>query len=79
MFTPPPRVSRRVSHTNHWSAATFAIQDNLESLTLELSEKQVQRLNEASAIELGFPYDFYERELVKNMVYGGLRDQILSA
>lgn len=55
------------------------LQDNLESLTLELSEKQVQRLNEASAIELGFPYDFYERELVKNMVYGGLRDQILSA
>jgi len=55
------------------------LQDNLESLTLELSEKQVQRLNEASAIELGFPYDFYERELVKNMVYGGLRDQTLSA
>lgn len=55
------------------------LQDNLESLTLELSEKQVQRLNEASTIELGFPYDFYERELVKNMVYGGLRDQILSA
>jgi aryl-alcohol dehydrogenase-like predicted oxidoreductase len=55
------------------------LNDNLQSLTLELSEKQVARLNEASAIELGFPYDFYERELVKNLVYGGMRDQILAA
>jgi hypothetical protein len=27
----------------------------------------------------GFPYDFYERELVKNMVYGGMRESILAA
>jgi aryl-alcohol dehydrogenase-like predicted oxidoreductase len=55
------------------------LQDNLDSLTLELSEKQVSALNEASAIELGFPRDFYERELVRTMVYGGMRDQILAA
>jgi len=55
------------------------LQDNLDSLTLELSNQQVTELNEASAIELGFPHDFYEREMVKNFAYGGLRDQILAA
>jgi aryl-alcohol dehydrogenase-like predicted oxidoreductase len=55
------------------------LQDNLASLTLELSAKQVSRLNEASAIELGFPHEFYERELVRSLAYGGMRDQILAA
>jgi aryl-alcohol dehydrogenase-like predicted oxidoreductase len=55
------------------------LQDNLDSLTLELSEKQISALNDASAIELGFPHDFYEREMVKSMVYGGMREQILAA
>lgn len=55
------------------------LQDNLDSLTLELAANQLSALNEASAIELGFPYDFYQRELVKTIAYGGLRDQILAA
>jgi aryl-alcohol dehydrogenase-like predicted oxidoreductase len=54
------------------------LQDNLDSLTLELSPRQVSELNEASAIELGFPHDFYDQELVKALVYGGMRDQILA-
>lgn len=53
------------------------LQDNLDSLTLELSEKQVSELNEVSAIELGFPHDFYELEMVKGMIYGGMRDRVL--
>jgi aryl-alcohol dehydrogenase-like predicted oxidoreductase len=55
------------------------LQDNLDSLTLELNPEQVSRLNQASAIELGFPHDFYDRELVRNVVYGGMRDQIIAA
>ena len=27
-------------------------------------------------VELGFPHDFYARDLVNGMVYGGLRDKI---
>lgn len=54
------------------------LQDNLDSLTLELSAKQVSALDEASAIELGFPHDFYDVEMVKSLVYGGMRDQILA-
>jgi aryl-alcohol dehydrogenase-like predicted oxidoreductase len=54
------------------------LQDNLESLTLELSEKQVAELDEASAIQLGFPHDFYKLEMVNAMIYGGMRDRILA-
>jgi aryl-alcohol dehydrogenase-like predicted oxidoreductase len=54
------------------------LQDNLESLTLQLNEKQLAELNEASAIELGFPHQFYELDMVKAMIYGGLRDRILA-
>jgi aryl-alcohol dehydrogenase-like predicted oxidoreductase len=56
------------------------LQDNLASLDLALSADQVQTLDEASRIELGFPHDFYakEKEMVRSLVYGGLRDQILA-
>ncbi|HEY7615979.1 MAG TPA: aldo/keto reductase, partial [Terriglobales bacterium] len=55
------------------------LQDNLDSGSLELSAPQVAELDQASAIELGFPHEFYEREMVKNFAYGGMRDQILAA
>lgn len=54
------------------------LEDNIASLTLELTPEQVAKLNDASAIELGFPHDFYRQDLVKNLVYGGLRDRILA-
>jgi aryl-alcohol dehydrogenase-like predicted oxidoreductase len=52
--------------------------DNLESLTLKLTAEHVQKLDEESAIPLGFPHDFYRREMVRNFVFGGMRDQILA-
>ena len=52
-------------------------EDNLASLTLSLTGDQVRHLDEASQIEMGFPYGFYENEMVRNIVYGGLRDRIL--
>jgi aryl-alcohol dehydrogenase-like predicted oxidoreductase len=55
------------------------LQDNLASLELKLTKEQVSALDEASAIELGFPHDFYNKELVKNLAYGGFRDRILAA
>jgi hypothetical protein len=50
-------------------------QDNLESLTLTLTPDQVSALDEAGRIELGFPHDMYRRELVRTIVYGGMRDR----
>jgi aryl-alcohol dehydrogenase-like predicted oxidoreductase len=52
------------------------LQDNLASLELELSTDQIKFLDEASRVELGFPYDFYQKELVSGFRYGGMREQI---
>jgi aryl-alcohol dehydrogenase-like predicted oxidoreductase len=54
------------------------LQDNLASLELTLSPDQLKTLDDASRIELGFPYDFYPKEMVRSLVYGGMRDQILT-
>jgi aryl-alcohol dehydrogenase-like predicted oxidoreductase len=52
------------------------IDDNIRSLDVTLSLEQLQRLDQASAISLGFPHDFMALEPVKAIVFGGLRDQI---
>jgi aryl-alcohol dehydrogenase-like predicted oxidoreductase len=54
------------------------LEDNLASLTLDLSTAQVAALDEASRIELGFPHDFYRREMVRSFIFGGMRDRILA-
>jgi aryl-alcohol dehydrogenase-like predicted oxidoreductase len=54
------------------------LQDNLASLDLTLSADQLKTLDEASAIELGFPYEMYTKALPRAICYGGLRDQILA-
>lgn len=52
------------------------LQDNLASFDLTLSADQLRVLEEASRIELGFPYDMYTRDLVRAVAYGGMRDRI---
>jgi aryl-alcohol dehydrogenase-like predicted oxidoreductase len=53
------------------------LQDNLGSFELTLSSDQVKTLDEASGIELGFPYDLYGKELPRTFMYGGMEKQIL--
>jgi diketogulonate reductase-like aldo/keto reductase len=48
------------------------LQDNLASFDLTLSADQLKTLDEASRIELGFPYDFYAKEMFNDLP----RDQI---
>jgi aryl-alcohol dehydrogenase-like predicted oxidoreductase len=55
------------------------LRDNLGSLDFELSREQVAVLDRASAIELGFPHDLYELEMVKSLVSGGMGDKIQAA
>jgi aryl-alcohol dehydrogenase-like predicted oxidoreductase len=52
------------------------LQDNLASLDLKLSTENLKTLDEASHIELGFPHDFYTKDMVRNFVFGGMRDLI---
>ena len=54
------------------------LKDNLASYDLSLSIDQLKALDESSRIELGFPHEFYTRDLVRGMVYGGMRDRILA-
>jgi aryl-alcohol dehydrogenase-like predicted oxidoreductase len=54
------------------------LQDNLAIFDLTLSADQLNTLDEASRIELGFPYSMYAKEMVRGMIYGGMRDQILA-
>jgi aryl-alcohol dehydrogenase-like predicted oxidoreductase len=54
------------------------LQDNHASFALVLSADQLKTLDESSRIELGFPHDLYAKEMVRTLVYGGLRDQILA-
>jgi aryl-alcohol dehydrogenase-like predicted oxidoreductase len=52
------------------------IKDNLACLKYELSDKQLQRLNEISKIELGFPHDFLNSEMINEIIYGGTHSSI---
>jgi aryl-alcohol dehydrogenase-like predicted oxidoreductase len=53
------------------------LQDNLASLELELSGEQLKSLDEASRIDLGFPYGLYNKELPRALTYGGMRDRLV--
>jgi diketogulonate reductase-like aldo/keto reductase len=53
------------------------LQDNLASLELSLSPEQVRLLDDATRIEMGVPHDFFARERVQELAYGGLRDRIV--
>jgi len=46
------------------------IADNLGCLSFELSEPHMNVLNEISKIELGFPHDFLNTPMVKQLVHG---------
>jgi len=51
-------------------------EDNLRSLDVTLSPEQLKRLDQVSAISLGFPHDFMNNPAVQSILYGGLRDRI---
>jgi hypothetical protein len=53
------------------------LQDNLASLDLELSTEQLKSLDGASRIEPGFPQSIYDREMVREIRYGGTWDRLL--
>lgn len=50
--------------------------ENLKCLDVTLSNEHINRLNQVSKIELGFPGDFFLEDGVKNVLYGGFFDRI---
>jgi aryl-alcohol dehydrogenase-like predicted oxidoreductase len=54
------------------------LRDNLASLELDLTPEQVRTLDDASQIDLGFPYSMYAKQLVRGFMYGGMADRIVA-
>jgi diketogulonate reductase-like aldo/keto reductase len=52
------------------------IQNNLKCLEWELTSEQIAKLDEATKIELGFPYDFLANDFVRQIVFGGTQASI---
>ena len=52
------------------------IRDNLSSLDISLPQKQLDQLEEASKVDLGFPHDFYSNPIRVDRLFGGLRSRI---
>jgi len=52
------------------------LQDNLKTVDVNLAPEHLQKLNDASAIELGFPGDFFKEEAVKTNTFGGFYDRV---
>lgn len=47
------------------------LEENIACVEFELSPEHMQRLNEVSAIELGFPHDFLASSMVQDFAFGG--------
>ncbi|MGG3889621.1 aldo/keto reductase [Metabacillus fastidiosus] len=54
------------------------IKDNLDSLTFELTQEQIDLLNKVSCINLGFPHEFLMTESVRNLINGEFANIIRS-
>jgi aryl-alcohol dehydrogenase-like predicted oxidoreductase len=50
--------------------------ENLKTIDVTLNASQIQHLNEISAIELGFPGDFFREDAVKMNSFGGFYDKV---
>jgi aryl-alcohol dehydrogenase-like predicted oxidoreductase len=49
------------------------LEDNLGALDVTLNEDQRARLDQASAVSLGFPHEFLQRPLTRAVVFGGMK------
>lgn len=54
------------------------LQDNLASFEVTLSASQLKTLDDASRIDLGFPYELYAKPMAQALAYGGMRDRIVA-
>ena len=52
------------------------LKDNLACVEFVLDDEHLQKLNDVSRIELGFPHDFFGNEVVQNFAFGGMRHLI---
>ncbi len=51
--------------------------ENLDCVNFELTPDQITRLNQVSAIELGFPHDFLQQPPIQDLVFAGTQGKIV--
>jgi aryl-alcohol dehydrogenase-like predicted oxidoreductase len=49
------------------------LEDNLGALEVSFTESQLAALEKISAVELGFPHDFLDRPMTRNVMFGDLQ------
>jgi len=52
------------------------LEDNLKTVDVTLSDEHMRKLDEASAIQLGFPGDFFREDAVRMNTFGGFYDKV---
>jgi aryl-alcohol dehydrogenase-like predicted oxidoreductase len=52
------------------------LKDNIDCLKFSLYETQLNKLNEVSKIDLGFPHNFLNSDNIKEIVFGGTYNKI---
>ena len=52
------------------------LDDNLASLDVQLGEEERERLDDVSAIDLGFPHDFLARPMAQGLIFGETREKL---
>jgi hypothetical protein len=73
----PQRTKREGCTTPSAKPEAISLIQQTSTPTGRANHAQVETLDEASWIELGFPYDLYRKELPRTFMYGGMGDQIL--
>ncbi len=53
------------------------IQDSLKAAEIEIPKAAMEKLDDVSAIELGFPHDFLKQDGVKHVSFGGDYDKLI--
>lgn len=56
---------------------THQLKENLTCTDLSLSPEQLEKLGEASKIQLGFPHDFIQSDSVQEVVYGPFQEAVV--
>lgn len=52
------------------------LEENLKSKDIILSDEQMKKLDEVSKIELGFPHEFLQGDVISNLLFGGMLNKI---
>lgn len=52
------------------------LEDTLGAAEFTIPDEQLKKLDEASKIELGFPHEFFQEDLIKNLIFAGKHNDL---